>query len=157
MALGFLSAERLIASHLRLAAAALEAAETLWRIRNRNAAYEAEQALEHLALALAQSESVHVGRAQHHQLDTIRRLLPAENAVRDEFAELTWLEAYATTYRYPRTSGGLSKVPSQERLAEGIAGTRRLLQKLARYFDVDLDVASDRPAAHARPPRQGVL
>ena len=113
-----MSTELLIASHLRLANKSLKAAQSLLRDGNRNAVYNAEQAVEMIVLALAQSEAVHYPRQQQHQLDTMVRGLPANNAFIPDLSELTWLEAYATAFRYPRTRGGINDAPRAEQLEE---------------------------------------
>jgi HEPN domain-containing protein len=111
-----LSAELLIATRLRLAKEALSGADLLFREGNRNAAYLAEQAVEQVVLALAQSEGIHYGRGQHHQLDSMVRELPDENALKASLKSLTWLEAYATAFRYPKTKGGLTPAPPYDKL-----------------------------------------
>lgn len=123
-----MSAELLIASHLRLANEAIRAAQSLLRDGNRNAVYNVEQAVEMIVLALAQAEGVHFQRSQQHQLDTMVRGLPPENAFVADLSGLTWLEAYATTFRYPRTMVGLSDAPSAERLQDAIVKASGLLQ-----------------------------
>lgn len=148
-----MSTERLIASHLRLAAEALTAADLLLSIGNRNAAYQAQQAVEQMILALAQAERLHVARSIQHQLETMRRLLPDGNAFRDELASLTWLEAFATAYRYPKTMGAMTPPPDPVRLGAATKSAGTLLARIAAYFEVDLDSAATRPALHVRPPR----
>lgn len=148
-----MSAERLIASHLRLASESLAAADALMRIGNRYAVYQAEQAVEQLILAPAQSENTAFTRSQHHQLDAMRRALPDANAFRDPLSEHTWLEAYATSYRYPKTMGGLADPPRTDRLKDTLSAVARLLREVAAHFAVDLDIDSRKPAAHPRPPR----
>ena len=71
-----LSVESLIASYLRLADESLKASHSLLRDGNRNAVYNAQQAVEMIVLALAQSEAVHYGRTNQHQLDTMIRDRP---------------------------------------------------------------------------------
>ena len=53
-----MSAETLIAAHLRLASADLREARLLAEAEGRNAVYLAEQAAEQLVLAIAQSENI---------------------------------------------------------------------------------------------------
>jgi HEPN domain-containing protein len=149
-----LSTELLIASHLRLANEAVKAARSLLRDGNRNAVYNAEQAVEMIVLALAQSEAVHYSRSQHHQLDTMVRGLPADNAFASDLLDLTWLEAYATAFRYPRTKGGISDPPPPGKLDEALSKTASLLTRVADHFGVvDLSTSAHSPAAHSRPPR----
>ena len=148
-----MSAERLVASHLRLAAEALSAARALLEFGNRYAVYQAEQAVEQMILALAQSENVAFTRAQQHQLDTMRRALPEANTFRPTLSTMTWLEAYATTYRYPKTMGGLADPPDRDKLSATITAATVLLTHLAKHFEVDLDPRSKLAAANAHPPR----
>lgn len=147
-----MSAERLIAGHLRLARESAAGASLLHDSLNRNAVYLAQQAVEQLILALAQSEGIHFGRSAQHQLDTMIRALPRENVFRDELLHLAWLEAYATTYRYPRTSGSLTKPPSPERMNAALCAIEPLLKRMAAHFGVHFE-QTDQPASHANPAR----
>lgn len=147
-----MSTERLIASHLRLAREAFTAAQSLAALENRNAAYLAEQAVEQMILALAQAEGVHFTRSQHHQLETMRRALDERGAFRDALAQLTWLESCATTYRYPRTNGGIVEAPDRTRLLASIETSGTLISKLADHFGVDLRDGAKSPAVRIDPP-----
>jgi HEPN domain-containing protein len=150
-----LSTELLIASHLRLANESLKAAQSLLRDGNRNAVYNTEQAVEMIVLALAQSETIHFPRAQQHQLDTMVRGLPAVNAFVADLSDLTWLEAYATAFRYPRTKGGISDPPRTDQLEDALTKTASLLKRVADHFGiVDLSTSAKSPAAHSKPPRK---
>lgn len=150
-----MSIDLLIASHLRLANESLRAARSLLREGNRNAVYNVEQAVEMIVLALAQSEAVHYARSQQHQLDTMVRGLPADNAFIPDLSDLTWLQAYATAFRYPRTKGGINDAPPAEQLEDALARTASLLKRVADHFGVvDLDTAAKSPATHSRPPRK---
>jgi len=150
-----LSTELLIASHLRLANESLKAAQSLLRDGNRNAVYNVEQAVEMIVLALAQSEAVHYQRAQQHQLDTMVRGLPAVNAFLSDLSDLTWLEAYATAFRYPRTKGGINDPPRTEQLEDALTKTANLLKKVTDHFGiVDLSTSAKSPAEHSRPARK---
>jgi HEPN domain-containing protein len=148
-----LSAELLVATHLRLAAEALNAANLLFEAGNRNAAYLAEQAVEQLVLALAQSEGIHYSRGQQHQLDTMIRALPDANTFKASVHALSWLEAYATAFRYPRTKGGLTASPPAEKLNGALSAVTPLLSRLALHYGVELDAKADQPALHVRAPR----
>ena len=147
-----MSTERLIASNLCLGKSDLEAFRLLLDSSNRNAVYHAEQAVEHIILALAQSEGIHYPRNQQHQLDTMTRALPEDNSLRSEVMELCWLEAYATAYRYPRTKGSIVEAPPRSKLEPALEQIGSVLKKAAEHFGVDLD-APEAPADHARPPR----
>lgn len=148
-----MSTELLIASHLRLAKEDFDAFALLLKQNNRNAVYHAEQVVEHLILALAQSEGIHYQRSQHHQLDTMARALPDENSFKATVLKLGWLEAYSTAYRYPRTKGGISAAPPRQKLEEASIEMKQLVEALAEYFSVDTNLRLETPAAHARPPR----
>ena len=104
-----MSDERLIANQLRLAWIDLQDAQTL--IGSRNAVYHAEQCAEHVVLALAQAEGIHFDRSYQHQLDRMVEALPNENSFRQPLKAVTWLEAYATTYRYPTPTGRIREPP----------------------------------------------
>lgn len=149
-----MSAERLIASHLRLAAESLAAANILLQGGNRNAAYQAEQAVEQVILALAQAESTAFTRSQQHQLETMRRALPEADAFREDLADVTWLEAYATTFRYPKQLGSIADPPPADRLRAALDETEDLLRRVAEHFQVDLRISSKTSASHAKPPRR---
>ena len=148
-----MSIDRLIAAHLRLANEALEAADLLAKVDNRNAAYEAAQALEQIILALAQSENIPFNRSHHHQLDTIIGLFPDENGLKGELGKLSWLEMFATAFRYPKTSGSLRDRPPPDRLRTAIDRIGRLIQQAAEWFGVDLQLASKTAAERTNPYR----
>jgi hypothetical protein len=81
--------------------------------------------------------------------------LPVDNAFISELSELTWLEAYATAFRYPRTKGGINDAPRAEQLQEVLTKTAALLKNVADHFGVvELDTKAKSPASHARPPRK---
>ena len=147
-----MSTELVIATSLRLAKANLDAFKLLLEGSNRNASYHAEQALEHIISAIAISENIHYPRSQQHQLDTMARALPEDNALRSDVIELSWLEAYATAYRYPRTKGTMVDEPPHSRLEPTLNQIGLILQKTAEHFGVDLD-ARNAPAHRADPPR----
>jgi HEPN domain-containing protein len=149
----FLSTELLIASHLRLAKEAYEASRLLVNTGNRNAVYHAQQAVEHIVLAMAQSEGLHFSRSQQHQLDAMIRGLSPENPFKTELNALSWLEAYATTFKYPRTKGGINDPPAKPRLDQALGKIADLLTRLSKYFGVELTLTSTSPAETARPPK----
>lgn len=148
-----MSTELQIATSLRLAQSNLEAYGLLFEHQNRNAAYHAEQAAEHIVYALAFSEQVHIGRGNQHQLDSMVRLLPDDDVFKPDVDRLTWLQAYATAYRYPRTKGGMTREPDGLKLKAAALEITRLVETIADHFGVDLKATGDVPAEHARPPR----
>jgi len=145
-----MSDERLIANQLRLAWIDLQDAQTL--IGSRNAVYHAEQCPEHVVLALAQAEGIHFDRSFQHQLDRMVETLPNENSFRRPLKAVTWLEAYATTYRYPTPTGRIREPPPPEKLNNALKLLEGLLQDVSIHFGVDL-AEDDSSADHRRPPR----
>src|SRR5215470_16278031 len=145
-----MSDERLIANQLRLSWIDLQDARTL--IGSRNAVYHAAQCAEHIILAFAQVEGIHFDRSYHHQLDRMVASLPNENSFKQRLKAVTWLEAYATTYRYPTPTGRIREPPPPEKLSDVLKILERLLQDVSSYFGVDL-AEDDSPAGHHRPPR----
>jgi hypothetical protein len=106
-----------------------------------------------IVLALAQSEAIHYVRSQQHQLDTMVRALSSDNAFKSELSDLSWLEAYATTFRYPRTKGGIADPPPAEKLNGALTQAADMLKRAADHFGVDISISAKSPAAHSRPPR----
>jgi HEPN domain-containing protein len=145
-----MSDERLIANHLRPAWIDLQDAQTL--IGSRNAVYHAAQCAEHIVLALAQAEGIHFDRSYHHQLDRMVGAFPNENSFRQPLKAVTWLEAYATTFRYPTPTGRIREPPPPERLNDVLKLLEGLLRDVSVHFAVDL-AKDDSPAGHRRPPR----
>ena len=80
------------------------------------------------------------------------RAFPPEHSILRDLRNLTWLEAYATTYRYPRTQGAISEPPPVDRLVSTLVSIAALLQRLATHFLVDL-AQKDSPAGSTAPPR----
>lgn len=142
-----------IANDLRLAASDLEAAKTLSKIHNRNDAYHAQQAAEKILLSLLTAEGTHIERKDSHRLDVLRDKLPDESPFKSRFGGLTYLTAYATTFRYPKDAGRIPSGPEDDELLEAINQIESLLGDVAGYFGVDL-AASDRvPSVNIKPPR----
>jgi hypothetical protein len=82
-----MSAERLIASLLRVAKEDLDGARLLAAAGNRNAVYLCEQAAEKIIRAVLTSESLHGGIK--HQLDAMVDMVPEENPLKPRrFVEL---------------------------------------------------------------------
>jgi hypothetical protein len=148
-----MSAETLIAAHLRLAFIDLREACALADIQGRNAVYLAGQAAEQLVLAIAQSEGIQFERSKKHLLDHMIRALPDANPFKALLIKVSWLEAYATTYRYPTPSGRLPTPPSEAALSDVLRHIEDLLRQVADHFGVDGDSPEGRPAARSTPPR----
>lgn len=127
-----------IANALRLAKGCARDARLLADQGSRNAAYLAEQALEQVIRAIATSEGIHISRSDAHQLDKLVRQLPDEHAEKATLSGLTWLEAYATTFRYTLPSGQIPRAPQPEKLLQAIATLDELIERAAHHFDVGL-------------------
>lgn len=119
---------------------------------SRNAAYLAEQALEQCIRAVATSEAIHIERHDAHQLDKIVRRFPAENPLTDSIRQLTWLEAYATVFRYPTATGRIAPAPPIAKVSVALDRIESMLARLVGHFGVDL-VRENQPAEFAGPIR----
>jgi HEPN domain-containing protein len=108
-----MSVEGLIASHLRIALDDLREAAILLEANGRNSVYLGQQAAEQMILAIAQAEGIHFGRDLSHRLDRMLGQLPESNA-KSVLETVAWLEAFATTYRYPKASGAIRPPPDKE-------------------------------------------
>lgn len=148
-----MSAELHIANTLRLALEDLEAADMLAAARNRNDAYHAQQAAEKILLALLTSEDIRAERRDSHRLDVLRDVLPDDNVFKTRFSALTFLTAYATTYRYPKDAGRLPARAQREQLNAALQSLRTMLDDVARHFGVDLEAAETVPARSSLAPR----
>lgn len=141
-----------IASALRLAEGCISDARILADSGSRNTAYLSEQALEQ---ALATSEAIHIERHDAHQLDKAIRRFPEDNTEKPALKSFSWLEAYATTFRYPSTSGRIPPAPNKQKLQEAIDGISKLILRVASHFEVDLtdDTKPAKAIAPMRKPR----
>jgi HEPN domain-containing protein len=127
-----------IASALRLADGCVKDALLLAATGSRNAAYLSEQALEQVVRALATSEAIHIERQDAHQLDKVIRRFPDDNIEKSALKSFAWLEAYATTFRYPSPSGRIPPAPDKLKLEAAIDGISKLIFRIAAHFEVDL-------------------
>jgi HEPN domain-containing protein len=142
-----------IASALRLASGCIRDARLLAGSGSRNAAYLSEQALEQVVRALATSEAIHIERHDAHQLDKVIRRFPEDNTEKSALKSFAWLEAYATTFRYPSPSGRIPPAPDKLRLEEAVDGISKLILRVAGHFDVDL-MDEAKPAKTIAPMRK---
>lgn len=134
-----LSADRkTIANALRLAAGCAGDARLLHETGSRNAAYLAEQSLEQVTRAIATSEAIHIERSDAHQLDKFVRRLPDVHPEKSALHALSWLEAYATAYRYTSPSGAIPKAPDSARLDAAIDDILSLIDRVSAHFQVEL-------------------
>lgn len=143
-----MSAEKVIASYLRVAKEDLEGARLLAAGNNRNAIYLCEQAAEKIIKAVLTSENVHAGIK--HQLDESVSQVPDENPIKPVLRAIEHLGAYATAYRYPTPVGRIKAGPAEIDLE--IDRVDAALQEAAERFGVDLGSAHT-PATSAGPIR----
>lgn len=148
-----MSAELHIANATRLAYEDLKAAEVLAAKDNRNDAYHAQQAAEKILLALLTSEGIRAERRDSHRLDVLRDLLPDANTFKDRFSSLTFLTAYATTYRYPKDAGRLPARAEKDELDEAMEALRKILNDVTAHFGVSFTDSDKIPAVSSAPPR----
>ncbi|MBK7395927.1 MAG: HEPN domain-containing protein [Myxococcales bacterium] len=143
-----MSAELLVANLLRVAREDLEGAKLLADQSNRNAVYLCEQAAEKIIRAILTSEGLHGGI--RHQLNEMVDAIPDANPLKAPLREIEFLTAYATSYRYPTSSGRVLKAPSAVQLGVAFAKVAAVLAQAATGLGVDLDTR-DAPATRCRP------
>ncbi|RYE91933.1 MAG: hypothetical protein EOO75_07830 [Myxococcales bacterium] len=71
-------------------------------------------------------------------LDEMIDLIPDDNPVKPLLREIEELSAYATTYRYPTSSGRVPASPGEADMAEQIARVEAALSEVTSRFAVDL-------------------
>ncbi len=145
-----MSAELLIANLLRVAKEDLEGAVLLASSGNRNAIYLCEQAAEKIIRAVLTSEGKHAG-IKHH-LDEMVDMVPDENPLKPALRDIEDLAAYATTFRYPTSSGRIPSSPSSTQTADLARKVEKALSATASRLGVDL-AKQGTPARKAGPVR----
>lgn len=80
------------------------------------------------------------------------RRFPAENPLTDSIRQLTWLEAYATAFRYPTAAGRVPPAPPIAKVSVALDRIESMLARLVGHFGVDL-VRENQPAEFAGPIR----
>lgn len=126
-------------------------ARLLLKVESRNGAYLASQAAEHVVMAVATSEGIHIERKDAHRLDTIVRKMPPENPDRDALASISFLEAYATRYRYGTPTGRVLMMPPIDRISKSLHAIEQLIAVLRTHVRIDPNV--DGAAANTAPRR----
>ncbi|WP_437679283.1 HEPN domain-containing protein [Sorangium sp. So ce131] len=121
---------------LRIAKEDLDGARLLASRGNRNAIYLCEQAAEKVIRAVLTSEGKHAG-IKHH-LEEMVNLVPDENPLKPALRDIEDLAAYATTYRYPTSSGRIQEPPTGSEFDEMADKVEAALKQAASCFHVDL-------------------
>lgn len=145
-----MSAEAQIAGLLRLAAEDLRGARLLARDGNRNAIYLCSQAAEKVIRAVLTSEGEHAGI--RHLLDEMVDQVPDDNPLKPSLRAVQHLGGYATSFRYPTTTGRILPSPSHEDIDRDAARIEEALRRAVAHFEVDLSDAR-KPAGNAHPMR----
>lgn len=145
-----MSAKKVIASYLRLAAEDLQGARLLSHASNRNAIYLCSQAAEKVIRAVLTSEGKHGGIS--HKLDIMVDMIPDDNPVKSLLREIEPLGDYATTFRYPTAAGRVMSTPGLEEFTRFADSVEKALNEASSHFGVDL-AAEDDPADNAEPIR----
>jgi hypothetical protein len=86
---------------------------------------------------------MHIERNDAHQIDKTVRRLSDEHAEKAALSRLSWLEAYATAFRYTTPAGRIPETPDTDRLRSAIEAIELLIARVAAHFDVDLNNASE--------------
>jgi hypothetical protein len=81
-------------------------------------------------------------------------LIADENPFKARLSAHSYLEAYATTFRYPTPSGKMNRLDAKaaQRVKSSVSDLRTLIVEIAAHFEVDLDMDSDAPAKNLAPP-----
>lgn len=147
-----MASDLLIANLLRLAGSDLGDARSLSSRGSRNAIYHCEQAAEKVILAVLSSENKHGGVA--HRLQEMVDLIPDENPLKPLLRAIEELASYATTYRYPSSSGNVKPSPSPAEFDRYAGDVEAALTAAVKAFGVDLskpNTRSSRPEPHRIP------
>ena len=98
--------------------------------------YHLEQAAEKIIRAITASEDKRVGIG--HALDDFVGEIPDMNPFKDRCKAVQELKRYATSYRYPSSSGKPMKPPSREYFEDHYQKVASLLADVAARLQVDL-------------------
>lgn len=131
-----MSVDRLAASLLMIATEDLAAVRLLAPTNNRNAVYLLEQAAEKIIRAVLTHSGTHAGISHH--LDEMVDRIADTNPLKPALRSIEHLGAYATSYRYPTSTGRVRTPPSTDELAANIATVERVLRTAANHLGVTL-------------------
>jgi len=146
-----------IASYLRHAWDDLEDSKRL--AGRHNESYHAQQAAEKFINAILVSEDIHPNsREIGHSLVSRVSLIPDENPWKRHLQQISFLENYATTTRYPRsTTGRVNRIA--DTAVFKVRAARDKLEKMilaaSVHYRVKLDFYLDEPAQNTSPYRFG--
>lgn len=121
---------QLVAGYIRAAERDLKAAEMMTTSQDEDvaviAAYHVQQCAEKLAKGIAAARGYLVTK-EHRLSENIRPL--ASEPLAAPLAEFVRYDKYATTTRYPSTSGKLAMGPAHDELVEDLAKMRALVMR----------------------------
>lgn len=140
--------EKVIANLLRTARGDLDDARRLAASTSRNAIYLCEQAAEKVILAVVASEGQH-GNIRH-MLDKLVDLVPEENPLKSRLRAIQDLGAFATSYRYPSSSGNMKPPPDRSDFDRHAANVEIAITEAVAAFQVDLS-KPNAPAGRTTP------
>jgi HEPN domain len=126
---------------LRTADEDLQAAEALAKIGNRLAAFHVQQALEKVIKASLLKAGIEAG-AEHH-LDALLKKLPENDRTREALWPLRDYGVYATTFRYPTTTGRLVDAPPRAEIDEKVAFVRAYVGEFRTRLKQGRDAARE--------------
>lgn len=101
--------------------------------------FHAQQAAEKLIMAILTAEGVHFPANRGHSLDARLREMPDECIWKERLRNISFLEAYATTTRYPRPKTGKVNRVSQSNMARvrvAQVELERLIQEAATHISM---------------------
>jgi hypothetical protein len=78
-------------------------------------------------------------------------MLDSDNLLRERLKQLSFLTAYATSYRYPREGGRLPPPPDWSRIDVATSALSDLIDEACKHFGVAVDAAESVPARNVAP------
>lgn len=145
-----MATDLLIANLIRVAKGDLDDARRLASASSRNAIYLCEQAAEKVIMAVVSSEGKHGGI--RHRLWEMVDLVPDENPIKPLLRAIENLGGFATSYRYPSSTGSIKAAPSSSEFEAYAASVERALSAAVAAFKVDL-AKQNAPAGRTAPIR----
>lgn len=84
------------------------------------------------------ASNIRIDRAELHLTSRMWTKLP-EGEIRVAMKKVTWLDSYATAFRYPTETGRIRPSPSEEKLEQVDQDIQKILNLLLNHFDYKLD------------------